>query len=152
MRAIGGAQSASFTPEAINDNGWIAGTLGDQGNAVLCINDRITSLGTLPGFVGSEGVSLNNSGVVVGNLLGDVTATYTYDGTLYTYTYVGPTGAFVYNGRIQNLNDLVDGGWKITAVGHINDAGQIAATGVRPGSTLKYALLLGPLLEKLKMP
>src|SRR5580693_4259240 len=82
MRSIGGSQSASFTPEAINDNGWITGTLGTPGGAVFWINDRIISLGTLPGFVGSEGMSLNNSGIVVGNLLGNITATYTDDGTI----------------------------------------------------------------------
>ena len=27
MKAIGGAQSSNFAPTAINDNGWIAGTL-----------------------------------------------------------------------------------------------------------------------------
>ena len=148
MRSIGGSQSASFTPEAINDNGWITGTLGTPGGAVFWINDRIISLGTLPGFVGSEGMSLNNSGIVVGNLLGSITATYTNDGTIYTDTYVGSTGVFIYNGRMQNLNDLVDGGWKITAVGHINDAGQIVATGVRPGSTITYALLITPELGR----
>ena len=45
---------------------------------------------------------------------------------------------------MHNLNDLVDGNWKITAVAQINDAGQIAATGVKPGSTVTYALLLTP--------
>jgi probable HAF family extracellular repeat protein len=115
MRAIGGAQSASFTPEAINDHGWITGTL--SGNVVLYINGRFINLGT------GEGISLNNSGVVVGYSVG---------------------GTFVYDGRMHNLNDLVDGSWQITAVGHINDAGQIAATGVKPGSTLTYALLLNP--------
>jgi probable HAF family extracellular repeat protein len=145
MVAIGGAQSSNFGPAAINDNGWVTGTLFSSDhseNAVLYINGRFLYLGNLPGFVGSEGVSINNSGVAVGNLLGNVTATYTYDGTIYTYSYVASTGVFVYNGRIQNLNDLVDGGWKITAVGHINDAGQIAATGNLPGSTEPYALLL----------
>jgi chitinase len=145
MRAIGGAQSGSFEPAAINDNGWITGTLSS--GAVLYVNGRFIYLGNLPGFVGSEGISLNNSGIVVGDLLGNVTTTYTLDGTIYTYTSVESTGLFVYNGRMQNLNDLVEGGWKITAVGHINDAGQIAATGVRSGSTLTYALLLTPYFD-----
>jgi hypothetical protein len=61
-------------------------------------------------------------------------------------------GAFIYDGRMHNFDDLVDGGWKITALGHINDAGQIAATGVRPGSTLTYALLLAPQLREMKNP
>ena len=95
MRAIGGGQSGNFAPAAINDNGWITGTLAPvilpPEHAVLYIYGRFSSC-NLPGFVGSEGVSLNNSGLVVGNLLGNITATYTCDGT--TYTYVGPTGVF----------------------------------------------------------
>ncbi len=45
---------------------------------------------------------------------------------------------------MENMNDLVSGGWKIVSVGHINDYGQIAATGTRPGSTVTYAVLLSP--------
>ena len=141
MQAIGGAQSNGFTPKAINDHGWIAGTLGGNPvTAVLWINNRIISLGTLPGFSGSESVSINNRGVVIGNLLGNITVS-TYDPP---YTYVAVLGFFIYEGKMHNLNDLVDGNWKITAVAQINDAGQIAATGVKPGSAVTYALLLTP--------
>jgi probable HAF family extracellular repeat protein len=148
MRSIG-----TFSPNAINDSGWIAGTntlfspVAGATAAVLYVNGRLINLGTLPGYLGSEGVSLNNSGVVVGDLLGNITTTSTgSDGTVYTNTYVGSTGVFVYNGRMQNLNGLVDGGWTITAVGHINDFGQMAATGTKAGSTTTYALLLTPAL------
>ena len=51
---------------------------------------------------------------------------------------------------MYDLNTLVDGGWKITEVGQINDAGQIAATGTKPGSAVTYALLLTPNLNLLK--
>jgi chitinase len=149
MRVIGGAQTVNFTPVAINDNGWITGTLappvtqspangGDgadptvpdpsnPGFAVLYIGGQLINLGTLAHFTGSEGVSINNSGTIIGEL-------------------TGPTpGAFIYMfGRMFNLNQLVEGGWNITDVGHINDAGQIAATGTMPGSTVTYALLLAP--------
>ena len=145
MRSIG-----SFSPNAINDSGWITGTNPvfspvAGATAVLYVNGRLINLGALPGYLGSEGVSLNNSGVVVGDLLGNITTTSTgSDGTVYTNTYVGSTGVFVYNGRMQNLNGLVDGGWTIAAVGHINDFGQMAATGTKAGSTTTYALLLSP--------
>jgi hypothetical protein len=45
---------------------------------------------------------------------------------------------------MHNLNDLLDGNWQIVSVGHINDFGQIAATGTMRGSTVTYALLLTP--------
>jgi probable HAF family extracellular repeat protein len=141
MKAIGGGQSTNFTPEAINDNGWITGTLRSAaGNgydkAVLYINGQFITLGTPQGFLGSEGVSINSIGIVAGNLLG----TITYSGG----TYTGVTGGFVYDGKMYNLNELLDGDWQIVSVGHINDFGQIAATGTMRGSTVTYALLLTP--------
>jgi hypothetical protein len=104
------------------------------------------ALGTLPGFLGSEGVSINNSGIVVGNFFGNIfsPARPPYE----AYTYVGAVAAFLYDGKMHNLSDLVDGNWEITAVGHINDAGQMAATGVRPGSAITYALLVTPKLGR----
>lgn len=149
MRSIG-----TFEPTAINDNGWIVGNDTyfrlDTRVAVLYVNGRLIKLGTLPGYVGSEGSSINNSGVVVGNLMGNLTGTQTQqDGSIYTYTYVGSAGGFLYDGRMQNLNGLVDGGWTITGVGHINDAGQMAATGTKTGSTVAYALLLTPVKQTL---
>jgi probable HAF family extracellular repeat protein len=161
MQAIGGAQSAFFVPSAVNDHGWIVGTISStptyffppdssaldlpaDGNAVTYINGRLITLGTVPGFLGSQGKFINNSGSIVGNLLREVTI---YAGTPYAETYVGVTGGFIYfGGTMHNLNDYVDGGWNIVSVGHINDAGQIAATGTMAGSTVTYALLLTPSL------
>ena len=118
MKAIGGGQSTNFTPEAINDNGWITGTLRSAAgngydNAVLYINGQFITLGTPQGFLGSEGVSISSIGIVAGNLLG----TITYSGG----TYTGVTGGFVYDGKVRNLNDLLDGNWQIVSVGHVND-------------------------------
>jgi probable HAF family extracellular repeat protein len=127
MKAIGGIQSANFSPAAINDNGWIAGTLGGQ--AVLYVNSRFIPLGAVKGFPFSQGLSMNNLGMVVGNLEGAATPS-----------------VFVYDGVMHDLNTLVDGGWTITTVGKINIFGQIAATGTRSGSTTTYALLLTPSL------
>jgi probable HAF family extracellular repeat protein len=138
MKAIGGAQSSNFAPTAINDNGWIAGTLNVSqiagtysGQAVLYVNSRFIPLGTVKGFATSQSLSMNDLGMVVGNLLGGPSAS---------------SSVFVYDGVMHNLNTLVDGGWTITTVGKINIFGQIAATGTKSGSTTTYALLLTPSL------
>lgn len=148
--------TTTFEPFAINDNGWIGvnfstsigttttTTTGSTstGNystyAALYINGKLYNLGTLAGFTGSTGASINNSGTVVGNLLGNITTP--------NDVYVGVTGGFVYsNGRMYDLNTLLGtAGWKITGVGQINEAGQIAATGTYGGQTVTYALLLTP--------
>jgi uncharacterized membrane protein len=127
MKVIGGAQSSNFAPTAINDNGWIAGTL--SGQAVLYVNSRFISLGTVKGFITSQSLSMNNLGMVVGKIVGTASSS-----------------VFVYDGVMHNLNTLVDGGWTITTVGKINIFGQIAATGTKSGSTATYALLLTPSL------
>jgi hypothetical protein len=61
MKAIGGAQSGNFVPTAINDNGWIAGTLNTSqvagvysGQAVLYVNGLFLPLGAVPGFPTSQ--------------------------------------------------------------------------------------------------
>jgi hypothetical protein len=139
MKAIGGAQSVNFAPTAINDNGWIAGTLNVSpvagtyiGQAVLYVNSRFISVGAVKGFKTSQSLSMNDLGMVVGNLESGVPP----------YT----SSVFVYNGVMHDLNTLVDGGWTITTVGKINIFGQIAATGTKAGSTTTYALLLTPSL------
>jgi hypothetical protein len=75
---------------------------------------------------------MNNRGTVVGNLLG---------GPPWS-----PSSVFVYNNGVMldlnTPNTLIGGGWKITAVGKINNVGQNAATGTKAGSTTTYALLL----------
>ncbi len=139
MKAIGGAQSSKFAPTAINDNGWIAGTLNVApvagsytGQAVLYVNNRFIPLGTVKGFSTSQSLSMNDLGMVVGKLM-SVTPLYLQS-------------VFVYDGVMRDLNTLVDGGWKITSVGHFNNFGQIAATGTKAGSATTYALLLTPSL------
>jgi hypothetical protein len=139
MKAIGGAQSSKFAPTAINNNGWIAGTLDVSqvdgtynGQAVLYINSRFISLGAVKAFPISQSLSMNDLGMVVGKLASE------------TPPYA--QSVFVYNGVMHDLNALVDGGWTITTVGKINIFGQIAATGTKAGSTTTYALLLTPSL------
>jgi probable HAF family extracellular repeat protein len=144
MKAIGGAQSAHFAPTAINNNGWIAGTLNVSpvagvynAQAVLYVNSRFISLGAVKGFQSSQSLSMNDLGMVVGNLLA---------GPSSLFPSFSPSSVFVYDGVMHDLNTLVDSGWTITAVGKINIFGQIAATGTKAGSTTTYALLLTPSL------
>jgi probable HAF family extracellular repeat protein len=150
MQAIGGASSNRSVPTAINDSGWIAGSLWaspvimsvlnggpdevegsyvngvyveNTSTAVLYVNGRFTNIPN-----GVSVISINNNGIVIG------------------YGTAG-SGIFVYgNGKAYDLNALVQGNWTITNVGHINDSGQIAATGIVKGSTngVTYALLLSP--------
>jgi probable HAF family extracellular repeat protein len=155
MQAIGGASSNRFVPSAINDNGWIAGavyaypvelsvyggvpgavlehalangtSVQNLSTAVLYINGRFTNI---PSSVSA--VSINNAGTVIG---------------------YSATSVFIYGGgKSYDLNALVQGNWTITEVGHINDAGQIAATGIVKGSdgTVTYALSLSPANNSLR--
>jgi chitinase len=149
MQVIGGAKAGNFAPWAINDNGWITGTLTNtpvtikpsndinrnptDGYAALYVNGNLSSLGTLSGYTGSQGLSINNSGTIIGAL------------TTPDSSVTGVSGVFIYSGgRMYDLNKLVFGPWTILSVGHINDAGEIAATGSWAGSTVTYALILIP--------
>lgn len=116
---------------AINDRGQATGfaavnTGGPHDRvAYLYSNGRLVSIDDLSGadLKYSEGLGINNHGHVVG----------------YSDTLQG----FVWRGRkMQSLNALVDRrlGWHIPAAQAINDAGQIAATGVR--SDVQYAIRL----------
>jgi len=123
MSAVG---STSFTPNAINDAGWIAGF--DSNKASLYISGLTIKLG------GGKAVSLNNIGTVVGNSYDPTTGT-----SIESFIYV--------LGKRYDLTTLVDSGWTITTVGQINDFDQIAATGTKAGSTVAYALLLTPVKQ-----
>ena len=116
---------------AINDRGQATGfaavnTGGPHDRvAYLYSNGKLTSIDDLSGtdMKYSEGNGINNHGHVVG----------------YSDTLQG----FVWRGRkMQSLNTLVDPklGWNIPGAQAINDAGQIAATGVRNG--VQYAIRL----------
>jgi hypothetical protein len=154
MQAIGGKFSPYTVPWAINDNGWIAAALyaypvefvvpdGAPGNVNYALNNGTTNEQSSDAYViinnatwffigPGHPVSLNNSGTVVG--------------TTDVYTTAGNVGIFIYgNGKTYDLNTLVHG-WTIADVGHINDAGQIAATGFAIGTdpSVTYALLLSP--------
>jgi hypothetical protein len=82
---------------------------------------------------------MNNNGVVIG---------YTGVWTMVPFAvmdFIYYQNSFVYRGgKTYDLNALVEVNWIMTNVGHINDAGQIAATGYPKGSNVSYALLLSP--------
>ena len=95
------------------------GDLGDTPNAGTAINDsgKITGCAAVPeGFRDSAGTGINHCGDVVG-------ASHHLSG-------------FIYRGkRMESLNALIDpkSGWNIQVPRAINDAGQIAASGLRNG-------------------
>ena len=146
MKSLGGGNSCA---ESINDNGQITGQAYIAGayQVFLYNNGQMTGLGS------GDGVSINNSGQIVG-----------YDGYLYangTITNLGLSsascinnfgevvgGSYVYNnGKITNLNNLVNG-WLIWHCNGVNDNGQIVGWGqLKNGNGQNEAFLLTPTPE-----
>jgi len=131
LRDLGDLGLTPNSANAINDRGQATGfaavnTGGPHDRvAYLYSNGSLASIDDLSGagMKYSEGTGINNHGHIVG-----------YSDTLQ---------AFVWRGRkMQGLNTLVDPrlGWSIGGAQAINDAGQIAATGVRKG--VQYAIRL----------
>jgi uncharacterized protein (TIGR03437 family) len=139
----------------VNDSGMAAGAaftydftkLKDPnatGHAVLFNNGAVTDLGVLGADQSSAALAINNSGTVVGfsnAQIPDITifATPLLEGA-------SPSlHAFVYtNGTMYDLTrQLVNGsGWQLTAATAINNAGQIAGTGIIQQQ--QHAFLLTP--------
>jgi uncharacterized protein (TIGR03437 family) len=158
----GAAQSLPVSPNfnyagatGVNDSGMASGMaftynfdlLLDthaSGHAVLFNNGSLTDLGTLPADKTSAALGINNSGMVVGfstTLAPDIAL---FAGPLIE-TASANSHAFVYtNGAMYDLNrQLVNGsGWLLTSAAAINDAGQIAGTGVIQQQ--QHAFLLTP--------
>lgn len=131
LRDLGDLGLTPNSANAINDRGQATGfaavnTGGPHDRvAYLYSNGSLASIDDLSGtdLKYSEGVGINNHGHIVG----------------YSDTLQG----FVWRGRkMQSLNTVVDPrlGWNIPGAQAINDAGQIAATGVRNG--VQYAIRL----------
>ena len=131
LRDLGDLGVTPNSANAINDRGQATGfaavnTGGPHDRvAYLYSNGRLVSIDDLsvPGLKYSEGNGINNHGHIVG--------------------YSDVLQGFVWRGRkMQSLNALVDPrlGWNIPGAQAINDAGQIAATGVRNG--VQYAIRL----------
>ena len=126
LGTLGGSFSQAF---GINDLGQITGqayiTGGIGADAFLYENGVMQDLGTITSPTGgngqySDGLSINNSGVVVGE------STYQKNPTAIVYH------AFVYSsGKMQDLNSLIpaNSGWVLTTAYSINDAGQIVGYG-----------------------
>lgn len=146
---------------SVNDSGVAAGiafdvnfTLlrdpGARAHAVLFSNGSVADLGVLPNDVSSLAMSINNSGSVVGFSSGKPP-----DFTLHLAAFFDPPAsnyhAFIYTGgKMYDLTkQLVNGaGWKLSFATQINNAGQIAGTGLFEGSdgaTVQRAFLLTPL-------
>lgn len=118
---------------AINDAGQAAGTSGSH--AVRWTGIAPTDLGALTG-THSDGFGINN--------FGDVVGVFFVAGIDLPDSY----GAFLYSGNtMYDLNALLvpGSGVRINDAQAINDAGQIAATGVIGGRT--HAILLTPTPE-----
>ncbi|MFC0253483.1 HAF repeat-containing protein [Massilia consociata] len=121
-----------YTPNygyAINDRGQGAGTSSVPGLhnrvATLYSNGRLIDIDRSPPSADrySNGRAINNHGHVVGDS--------------------NHLGSFIYRGRrMESLNALIDRrtGWNVSFPVAINDAGQIAARGVRNG--VEYAVRL----------
>lgn len=94
---------------------------------------QFVDLGTLPGFVSSEAMGINNNGDIVGHSVSNWGSGQQIRAFLY------PAG-----GQMQDLNTLIpaNSGWELTWALAINDKGQIAGTGTYNGR--RYAYLLTP--------
>jgi uncharacterized protein (TIGR03437 family) len=143
------------TATGVNDSGMASGMgftfdfnqLMDpnaSSHAVMMANGATMDLGTLPGDVSSAALAINNSGSVVGFSSGKIP-----DITLHLAPFLetasSSSHAFVYaNGKMYDLTrQLVNGtGWQLTSAVGINDAGQIAGTGVFQQQ--QHAFLLTP--------
>jgi len=131
LGALGGASSYAF---GLNDLGQVVGhsqvASGFFHAFVWDEETGLRDLGTLGGSA-SFGAAINNSGYVVG------------------YSWVAGsevTHAFLYRGGVLlDLNSLVAGadGWTLIEAVGINDAGQIAGTGLLNG--IEYAYRLDPI-------
>jgi probable HAF family extracellular repeat protein len=138
LGTLGGRHSFALD---INDAGQVVGwssipsphdesSVFDELHAFVTVNGEMTDLGTLGGGY-SEAYDINNAGQVVG----------------WSLTARGETHAFVtVDGVMTDLNVLLDPAdaavWTLREAIAINDAGQIAATGMIDG--LSRAVLLTP--------
>ncbi len=128
--------SANGVAYAINNLGQVAGSYqlsgiySPYGFPVLgSVNGPVVNLtADFSQYLGGAATALNNAGQSVG------------------YVVVNPSGATVPvlfdSGDVINLNDLLpaSSGWQITTATAINDAGQIAGSGIFDGNVEAYVL------------
>lgn len=138
MRDLGTLGGTFGLANALNESGDVAGTSSPAGDesvhAFLWRNGRMTDIGTVPGDSCSIAHSLNNSGRVVGTSLDCANFGVELHGFLW---WPG--------GRLIDLNDFVPPGsdLQITDGESINDAGEIAGTGMLPNGDF-HAIVLVP--------
>lgn len=118
LGSLGDGGSTGF---AINDAGDCAGFYVDGGYKRLFVyrGGVMQNIGTLGGSQG-EAHGINNRGVIVGT----------------DWNAALQLRAFVYDGTIRDLNDLLDSqsqGWMLVGAYAINDDGVIVGTGMAPG-------------------
>lgn len=136
MIALGPLFGFKTRVAGINNAEQIAG-YGATNHAFLYSHGQVTDLGVLSGDYASYSTGINNHGQVVG-----VSSHYGIDG-------LNVGRAFLYDqGRMTDLNTLPavqTAGWELQYANAINDAGQIAGSGIINGRS--HAFLLSPRLQ-----
>ena len=137
-RNIGSLGGTDTQPEAINDNGEIAGISSTAGNqtthAFLYSGGKMTDLGVLIGGDYSQASGINDEGDVVGES---------------DYDAAQDAHAFLYTGgQMVDLNSVIDPNsrWTLVNADAINDNGQIVGIGFSPNGD-EHAFLLTPTPE-----
>jgi probable HAF family extracellular repeat protein len=126
LGSIGGGSHTASESYSVNNAGQVTGysTAADgTQHAFLYSGGVLSDLGTFPPYY-TGGVSINDSGVIVGSIT----------------TYVGgPVGAFLYeNGQMVNFSDLIGtaaADWSDLAVNQIDNEGRIIGSGTINGAT-----------------
>ncbi|HEY3267960.1 MAG TPA: hypothetical protein VGM37_13600 [Armatimonadota bacterium] len=134
--------SYSFA-DAVNNRGDVVGHSAIRGSdyrshAFLWRKGKITDLGVLPGYDDSEPTDINDSGVVVGNVI------YGLVGETTTDKKGWGQHPFLWKaGKMCDLNDLIPpaSGWEVKGPSGINDAGFITGQGTHNGRERAYLLI-----------
>jgi probable HAF family extracellular repeat protein len=128
---LGGSWSQAW---AINNNGQVTGNAYTKTGAshafLRSASGKLQDLGVVGGTSGTSwGFGVNDTGVVVGQS--------TFQSTYHAFVYIG--------GKMKDLNKLVShaSGWVLIDAHGINNAGQIACTGMRSDGS-QHAFLLTP--------